>query len=160
MVLRVKLETWEYEYASHIGIRRFTANWTKSDASYYDRNKMEDDRTAQVASAIGELAVAKAVDKYWSASIWAGQDHDQYKYIADVSNNIEVRRVRTQAGPAIRYKDLNRGLIIFGVKPIEPEFREVDILGWIPAEVGWETGEERSYGRIVLSERLYSVEQF
>jgi hypothetical protein len=160
MVLRVKLETWEYEYASHIGIRRFTANWSKSDASYYDRNKMEDDRTAQVASAIGELAVAKAVDKYWSASIWAGQDHDQYKYIADVSNNIEVRRVRTQSGPAIRYKDLNRGLIIFGVKPIEPEFREVDILGWIPAEVGWETGEEISYGRIVPSERLYSVEQF
>jgi len=160
VVLRVKLETWEYEYASHIGIRRFTANWSKSDASYYNRNKMEDDRTAQVASAIGELAVAKATDKYWSASIWSAQEHDQYKYIADVSNNIEVRRVRTQSGPAIRYKDLNRGLIVFGVKPIEPEFREVDILGWIQADYGWQIGEERDYGRIVPSERLYSVEQF
>ncbi len=57
----IKLETWEYEYASHIGIRRFTANWGKEDAEHYENKKrQEDNRTAQVASAIGELAVAKS----------------------------------------------------------------------------------------------------
>jgi hypothetical protein len=156
----IDLETWEYEYASHIGIRRFTANWNKSDAQYYDRTKMEDDRTAQVASAIGELAVAKAVNQYWSASIWTAQEHDQYKYIADVGNNIEVRRVRTQNGPAVRSKDLNRGLIIFGVRPVVPEFRQVEILGWIDADLGWQIGEEKSYGRLIPIDELLDLEQF
>ena len=156
----VNLETWEYEYASHIGIRRFTANWNKSDASYYDRTKMEDDRTAQVASAIGELAVAKAINQYWSASIWTAQEHDQYKYIADVGNNIEVRRIRTQNGPAVRSKDLNRGLIIFGVRPVVPEFKQVEILGWIDADLGWQMGEEKSYGRLIPIDKLLDLEQF
>ena len=158
--MKIELETWEYEYASHIGIRRFTANWAKSDAHYYDKNKMQDDRTAQVASAIGELAVAKAVNQYWSASIWSGAEHDKYKYIPDVGKNIEVRRVRTQAGPAVRSKDLNRGLIIFGVRPVEPEFREVEILGWIEADAGWQIGIEKPYGKLIPIDKLFDVEQF
>jgi len=38
----IKLETWEYEYASTIGIRRYTNNWGKPDAPYYNPLKMED----------------------------------------------------------------------------------------------------------------------
>jgi len=59
MLMIIKLESWEYEYASTIGIRRYTNNWGKPDAPHYDPNKMEDNRTALVAAAIGELAVAK-----------------------------------------------------------------------------------------------------
>ena len=104
----IELESWEYEYASTIGIRRYTNNWGKPDAPYYDPTKMEDNRTAQVASAIGELAVAKAINEYWSASIWKGADHKKYKDLPDVGKNIEVRRVRTQDGPAVREKDLKK----------------------------------------------------
>jgi len=64
----VQLETWEYEYASTIGIRRYTNNWGKPDAPYYNPLKMEDNRTALVAAAIGEIAVAKAINERWSSS--------------------------------------------------------------------------------------------
>ena len=157
----VQLETWEYEYASHIGIRRFTANWGKKDAAYYDPKKMEDNRTALVAAAIGEIAVAKAINEYWTASIWDGTDHPKFKDIPDVGPDIEVRRVRTQSGPAVRKKDLaKKGLYIFGVVPIAKEFKEVEILGWIPAEEGWEKGEETFYGKVIPKELLYPVEKW
>lgn len=154
----INLEPWEYEYASYIGIRRFTANWNKQDAPYYDPKKMEDNRTAQVASAICELAVAKAFNQYWSASIWDESQHDNNKFIPDVGHNIEVRRVRTKPGPAVRHKDLNRGLIIAGAVAIAPEFKQVEILGWIHADEGWNLGIEESYGRIIPRERLNQIE--
>ena len=48
----VRIQTWEYEYAYHVGIRRFTENWGRNDASYYDRDKMEEDQKAQAAAAL------------------------------------------------------------------------------------------------------------
>lgn len=133
MGIIIHLQPWEYEYASHIGIRRFTANWNKQDAKHYENKKrQEDNRTAQVASAIGELAVAKALNQYWHATIWAGQDHQEYKLLPDVGKNIEVRRVRTQDAVCIRKKDTDRGLIVVAVKPIEKEFvrlKSLDIFG-------------------------------
>jgi len=159
--LIVTLETWEYEYASTIGIRRYTNNWGKPDAAHYDHNKMEDNRTAQVAAAIGELAVAKAINEYWSASIWDKKDHKKFKDLPDVGKNIEVRRVRTQNGPAVRKKDLEKeGLVIFGVTPIPKEFKEVEILGWMPALEAWEKGEETFYGKIIPREIMYPIESW
>jgi hypothetical protein len=161
MLMIIKLESWEYEYASTIGIRRYTNNWGKPDAPHYDPNKMEDNRTALVAAAIGELAVAKAINQYWSASIWKSSDHKKYKDLPDVGTNIEVRRVRTQDGPAVREKDIKKeGLIIFGVVPIPKEFTEVEILGWIPAQEGWDKGTQMKYGRMIHKDLLYPVEQF
>lgn len=157
----VKLETWEYEYASTIGIRRYTNNWGKPDAPWYDPLKMEDNRTAQVASAIGELAVAKVINEYWSASIWKGSDHKKYKDLPDVGKNIEVRRVRTQDGPAVREKDLKKeGLIIFGVTPVPKEFLEVEILGWILAQEGWDKGVSVKYGKVIPRSILKPVERW
>jgi len=155
----IKLETWEYEYASNIGIRRFTNNWGKENATYYDPAKMEDNRTALVASAIGELAVAKATNQYWHASIWKNSKHDEYKYLPDVGNCVEVRRVRTQDGPAVRERDLIKdNLYIFGVKPIGPEFTEVEILGWTRAVHGWHHGVPTSFGKVIPQSLLSPVE--
>ena len=53
----VNLETWEYEHASQVGARRYTANWGKDDAPWYDDRRMEDDRTAQVAAALAGSGV-------------------------------------------------------------------------------------------------------
>lgn len=155
----VKLETWEYEYASNIGIRRFTNNWGKENAPWYNPAKMEDNRTALVASAIGELAVAKATNEYWHASIWKNSNHNDYRNMPDVGKNIEVRRVRTQNGPAVREKDLTKeNLYIFGVIPLAPEFVEVEILGWIRADFGWNEGIPTEYGKIIPRTKLSPVE--
>jgi hypothetical protein len=151
----IKLETWEYEYASHIGIRRFTANWDKEDAKHYqNEERKEDDRTAQVAAAIGELAVAKLVNQYWHATIWSAEKHNEFKKLPDVGTNIEVRRVRTQDAVCIRQKDTGRGLIVFAVRPIEKEFMEVEVFGFIHADNGYEIGEQRDYGRVVPLDML------
>ena len=81
----VTLRPWEYEAASHIGIRRFTANWSRSDAKHYDRKRMEDDRTATVASAICELAVARAVNRFWHGHVWhVSEQRKWHRALADV----------------------------------------------------------------------------
>ena len=157
----IYLETWEYEYANTIGIRRVTNNWNKPDAPYYDPDKMEDNRTASVAAAICELAVAKAINEYWSASIWKNTDHDTHKHLADVGRDIEVRRVRTQPGPAIRAKDLVKGnQILFGAHAVEKEFKVVEILGWTTFNEAWEVGTPVEYGKIVPREHLRTVGEY
>jgi hypothetical protein len=150
----VELEPWEYEHAYMVGMRRYTENWNKVDASYYNRSSMEEDRNAQPASAICELAVAKYTNQYWHASVWDGRKHKKYKDMPDVGTNIEVRRVRTQSGPAVREKDLNRGLIIWGAELSDSEYRTVKLLGWIEAEKGYEIGIDRSGYKVIPKELL------
>ena len=144
-MLTIELEPWEYEWASHVGARRYIENWGKRDARHYDKKRMEDDRTAQVAACVGELAVAKLTNQYWSGHVWHKTDHDQHKHMADVGDNIEVRRVRTSTNGAVRRRQLGKGLLLFIVQPVAPEFRAVDIIGWIDHDEGWELGEPSQY---------------
>ena len=152
----IKLEPWEYEYAYTIGIRRFTENWgKKNSANYDDEKKMEEDRNAQPAAAICELAVAKYLNQSWSGHVWRKEDHNKYKGIPDVGNNIEVRRVRTDKGPAIKLKDLNNGLIVWGARLVDKEYTEVELLGWIDADEGARIGELRNANK--PKEKQYKV---
>ena len=150
----VELEPWEYEHAYFVGIRRFTENWGKSDASYYQNNNKEEDRNAQAASAICELAVAKYTNQYWHGSVWDGRKHKKYKDMPDVGRNIEVRRVRTQSGPAVREKDLDRNLVIWGAELVDPEYRKVRLLGWIDAQNGYNIGIQKTGYKVVPKELL------
>jgi hypothetical protein len=72
----------------------------------------------------------------------------------DVGKNIEVRRVRTQSGPAVREKDLNRGLILWGAELADQEYRTVRLLGWIEADRGYEIGIAKTGYKIVPKELL------
>tara|TARA_R110002020_G_scaffold100049_5_gene236967 strand:- start:11153 stop:11689 length:537 start_codon:yes stop_codon:yes gene_type:complete len=141
----VKLETWEYEWASHVGARRYIENWEKTDAAHYKRERMQDDRTAQVAACVAELAVAKTINAYWSGHVWSGNKHRQYKHIADVGNDIEVKRVRANNDAAVRRKDLGKGLVLFVVYVSEPELRSASILGWLPYDEAWTKGTASDY---------------
>tara|TARA_R100001244_G_scaffold5491_1_gene6787 strand:- start:893 stop:1384 length:492 start_codon:yes stop_codon:yes gene_type:complete len=144
-MMQVELDPWEYEHALNIGARRFVANWGKRDAASYDKKRMEDDRTAQAAACVGELAVAKITNQYWSGHVWHKSDHKVYKHLPDVGHNIEVRRVRTSTNAAVRSRQLGLGLILWVVQPVPPEFRVVDILGWIDYDEAWEKGEPSHY---------------
>jgi len=150
----IELEPWEYEHAYQVGIRRYTENWGKADASYYNKSSMEEDRNAQAASAICELAVAKYTNQYWHGSVWDGRKHKKYKDMPDVGRNIEVRRVRTQSGPAVRDKDLGRNLILWGAELVDAEYKKVKLLGWIPADEGYKIGIQKTGYKIVPKELL------
>ena len=160
-MILIELEKWEYEWASHVGIRRFTENWEKQDAAHYKREYMEDDRSAQVAAAIGELAVARVTNQYWGGHVWAGNRHVENKNRADVGYNIEVRRVRTSNNAAVRRRQLGKGLVLFVVRPVPDEFRSVEMLGWIDHDEGWELGGPSGYDpentRVIAANRLHSV---
>ena len=154
----VNLEAWEYEWASHVGARRYTANWGKQNAPWYDDRRMEDDRTAQVAAAVCELAVAKTTNRYWHAHIWHATEHHRFKDLPDVGRNIEVRRVRTSKSAAVRRHQCGKGLVLFVAYALPPELREVDVLGWIDMDSAWEAGEPPSWdtenSRVVSPENL------
>jgi len=141
----ITLEPWEYVHACNVGIARFVANWGKQDAPHYKKELMEDDRTATVAAAICELAVAKATNRFWSAHVWAEEDHNKYRDVPDVGRNIEVRRVRTGNTVAIRKRQLGKGLVIFAAQPEVPEFINVDIWGWLDHDSAWELAEPSHY---------------
>lgn len=145
LLTTVDLTTWEYEYANSVGIRRFTANWTKHDAPHYKRERMEDDRTATVAAAVCELAVAKYTNRYWHGHIWHATDHKKFKDLPDVGRNIEVRRIRTGSSAAVRKHQLGKGLILWVAKAVEPEFRQVELYGWLPYDEAWDIGKPSKY---------------
>ena len=160
-MILIELEKWEYEWASHVGIRRFTENWEKQDATHYKREYMEDDRSAQVAAAIGELAVARVTNQYWGGHVWAGNRHAENRGRADVGHNIEVRRVRSSNNAAVRRRQLGKGLILFVVRPVPDEFRTVEMLGWIDHDEAWELGEPSGYDpentRVIAANNLRSI---
>jgi hypothetical protein len=141
----VTLEPWEYVNACNVGIARFAANWDKTDAPHYKKELMEDDRTAQVASAICELAVAKAANRYWSGHVWHKSEHNRYRDVPDVGSNIEVRRVRTGETAAVRLHQLGKGLVLFVAQPKPPEFREVEVWGWLDYDEAWSLAEPAHY---------------
>lgn len=128
----VEILPWEYERGFAVGIGRFTANWDVKDADHYDRSRMQVDREAQAAAAICELAVAKYTGKYWHGGVWCRVDHHKYRHLADVGEDIEVRRVRTGNAVMVRKKDA--GKIVWAARIADPEYRTVELLGNIPAD--------------------------
>ena len=159
-MISIELAPWEYEHGCNVGIRRFTANWNKENAKHYDQSRMEDDRTAQAAAALCELAVAKHTNNYWGGHVWAGSDHHKYRDIPDVGSNIEVRRVRTRNAVAVRKSQLGKGLSLWAARAVEPEFRTIVLLGHINYDIGWNISEPSTFSestRYVPVERLMPV---
>lgn len=141
----IDLESWEYEHACNVGIRRYTANWSKKDAPHYHRENMEDDRTATVAAAVCELAVAKHTNRYWHAHIWHKTEHEKFKHLPDVGRNIEVRRIRTQKAAAVRRHQLGKNLVLYVAEAIGPELRSATLYGWLKYDEAWDLGKQSKY---------------
>jgi hypothetical protein len=106
---------------------------------------MEDDRTAQVAACVAELAVAKYINQYWSGHVWHQSEHNRYKDLPDVGTSIEVRRLRTRESAAVRKHQVGKGLVLFVAKPILPELREVIIYGGRDYDEAWENATPSDY---------------
>lgn len=145
----IDLEPWEWKNAIEVGANRTVANWNRKDAPHYDRSRMEDDRTADAASAISELAVAKATGRFWTAGgAWSVSDHHRYRDLPDVGDNIEVRRVRDSSRQDFAVGEKDEGRVIFATYVVPPEFRTVRVLGWIMGAEALEIGTPTAYGRL------------
>jgi hypothetical protein len=141
----IHLEPYEYEWALHVAARRFTANWDTPNAPHYKPHHMEDDRTAQAAACVSELAVAKLTNRYCAGHVWHRSEHDNYRHLPDVGDNIEVRRIRTRNTAAVRRHQVGQGLVLFVARPHSPEFTTVDVFGWMHYDHAWELGNPSDY---------------
>lgn len=159
----IDLEPWEYIHAHDVGIKRAVANWNVRDKKSYTNGKNQPEIIESPVAAISELAVAKALNLNWSGHVWDNRDHSKYKSIPDILPNIEVRRVRDKANPvAVWEKDYGKGLILVATYPVPPEFRQVEILGWLPLDIAWENGEQRYANdcRVFSLGRLRNINTF
>ena len=155
----IKIEKWEYERAHAVGIARCVARWGSPDAEHYDQKaRQEDNRTANFASALCELAVAKATNRYWHGHVWHWTEHKKYYDLPDVGTNIEVRRLRTRNQVPIRKKQ-NKipGLVVFAAKVIGEEMDYVEICGYIGQAKGWDIGVQSDYGPNPQNTRLVHI---
>ena len=140
----IELRPWEYERGFQIGIARFTANWGRPDAPHYDRSRMEEDRKAQAAAALCEIAVARHTNQYCHGHVWHWSERNKYKHLADVGDNVEVRRIRTASGVPIRKTDA--GKVVWAARPADAEYRTIELLGYISADEVIPTLGEKSWG--------------
>lgn len=123
---------WEYERGFGVGIARFVANWGRPDAPHYDRSRMEEDRKAQAAAALCEIAVARCVNEYAHLHVWPWSDRKRYRHLPDVGLDIEVRRTRTK--PAICVRRSDAGKKVYGARVVDSEYRRIEVLGYISAD--------------------------
>jgi len=144
----VALEPWEYEWASHVGMRRLTQHIGKNDdRNYYANNNKQPEILANIAACCGEMATAKALKKYWSGHIWDQRDHSIYKHLPDVEPNIEVRRIRERSSKTsvVRKRDVDNDAVLVVTFPMPPEYNIVEVIGYIKAVEAWRIGEPAHY---------------
>lgn len=154
---------WEREWAQHVGEMRDAANANKRDAPYYDPKRMEPNLIASVASACAEMAVAKRLNKYWDGSFWTAAQHKQFRHLADVGTNTEVRRIRSRSNPmVVRERDVKAGRVMVCAYPVPDEFVVVEVIGYGLAVELWEHGrpapyDEKGTTRLVPQNRLHAL---
>jgi hypothetical protein len=107
---------------------------------------MQDELHASTASCCCEIAVAKATNRYWGGHVWDARDHHKYKHLADVGENIEVRRIRSESNPfAVRRRDVDAGRWVYAAYACPPVYRDVLVYGFIRAEEAWVLGTRAAY---------------
>lgn len=94
--MRVPLTPWEYKAAVDLAVTRMAVSIDQGtkDIAHESRDWFERLRV-DVLGACGEIAVAKAVNKFWSPSV------NTMHRIADVGTNIEVRATDRENGSLI-----------------------------------------------------------
>lgn len=125
--MKITLEWYEQELAERIGrLRREQSKGTKKNR----RGLVEDEEALiklDIEGAAGELAVAKAVNRYWHGSVNAP------KSAPDVGTNIQVRATKHRNGSLIITKTDNDDQIYFLVIGEMPNY---DVVGYIKGSDG------------------------
>lgn len=122
MSVQVELTWYELNFCAHVGVRRFTdAMREKGGKNRWRPYDNGDGWVHHIEGAAGEMAVAKFLGVYWSASIGT------YRHGGDVG----VWQVRTRLKPhyqlLVRPKDPD-GVRFFLVRGVSPVFT---IVGWM-----------------------------
>ena len=133
--VRVDLEPFEWEEAMCVGIKRVARNRGRSNAGHYERTHITTDYTANCAGAVAERAVAKATNRYWTAGgAWAQAEHADYRVLPDVSDGIEVRRIKDLNNQWFAVDEITSASTLFACYCEPPDYTTVRILGWATHE--------------------------
>jgi hypothetical protein len=132
----IQLLPWEFREAASVGAGRTCANWNKPDKQRYAEGKekglLQDNLTAGIQSCMCEIAVAKHLNQYWASGVWWTSDGSKkYGRLADVGEDIEVRRTRTDT---VKVDRDDAGKIVWGARVADYERGRIEILGWIEAD--------------------------
>ena len=157
----VHLESWEHEWATHVGISR---QWQRRDTEHvYSKNAyLQDDFIADMLSACCELAVAKYLKRYWSGSVWNKEDHYMFKHLPDVEPYYEVRRVRKpESALVVRHTDSHDKVAILTCA-FDAGTR-IGIIGALAIDEAWNIGDvppwaiedKGEHTRIIGQDKLY-----
>ena len=143
----ITLENWEYDWASHVGVRRMLARIDSPNAKHdADDDRRQIELLATIASACCEMAVAKCYNLYWSGHYWDSRDHGDYKHLPDVGGGTEVRRVRKAGAPfAVRMPEVRAQKTMVAAYAHDPDFRTITVYGSIRADLAWELSEPSDF---------------
>jgi hypothetical protein len=125
----VHLAWYEQEQAELCGRRRHRSAWGKLMNRNGDRHETEEDSIKKhIRGAAGEMAVAKALNRYWHASV------DTFHDGADVGDKIQVRwRSKPHYDLIIRDSDQDDHYFFLVVGSIDEGFT---VCGWIKGADG------------------------
>lgn len=121
--MKVSLTAWEYKQCVDVATTRMSVSIANkiTDINHEQRNYNKR-LLVDILGACGEVAVAKAINRYWAPSV------NTFHTIPDIAPNIEVRTTTNTSGSLIvrdNDPDDRYYFLVVGEPP------NLEILGWI-----------------------------
>lgn len=143
----IVLESFEVETARFVADRLAEKTASQKDSPDYEGNPyLEPNEVNTFRVCLSEMAIAKALNLYWSPRFWDSRDHAKFNaQYSDVGRDIGVRNVRQYLKPiAVKEKDLRsveKFLVGAYVDLREPEI--VYTPGFLDIDEAWLVGVEQ-----------------
>jgi len=144
--IQIVLESFEVETARFVAGRLAEHTANQEDTPDYKGNSyLEPNDVNAFRTCLGEIAIAKALNQYWSPRFWKSEDHAKFNaQYADVGHDVGVRNVRKYLKPiAVKDKDLTSvEKFIVGAYVNLDEPNVVYTPGFLDVHEAWEVGTE------------------
>lgn len=136
----VYLEPFELDLCREVAERLTKVAEQLDDAEHYRHLQTSEAmaREFNFRGCLGELATAKAFNKYWPARVWPKGDGAKYRDLPDVGGSIEVKSLTILSNP-VRLRSSQKGKRLFIVAAFpEPEKSSVILLGWRAYDIAFD----------------------
>lgn len=157
----VQIPAWEQEWPIDAGVKRYryNAGHVRDRGEYADKEVLQPELTANIASCLCEYAASKHYNQSWNGPYWRPQYHSIAKAAPDFGNDGSVRRTRTFPGGRMSVLDTDMqhnwllvqafipDVVLFplverfakGLPPLDADVH-VWLLGQVRAPMAWSRG--------------------